>query len=379
MYLRLMCIGGGAVFLFFLFFLLSGSVQAAPETKESPTLELPETAPQAVLTSSVAAAFAEKHLRFGAPVFLRVYKQSSEVELWVQQGPRYALFKTYSICRWSGGLGPKMVQGDRQAPEGLYHITAPDLVVNRRWHRAMRLNYPNAFDVVNGRTGYGIYIHGKCRSVGCFAINDDNVEEVYEIVRAALSNGQVRIPVLSLPFRFSSINSLVNEPFVFGEFWRELRRADFLFNRDRLPPSASLCDGNYYFSGRRGDWRGRYVRLPRGCRPLEKPISPEEAAAFASRLKLLPLISVAPGLSPKEATEKAARSCNPRDLRCRLLRVALASNVICPKKYPRCRTSQAVFTKSFECPLKYPRCRWFVGPDPRKSRAVNAATKRVKR
>ncbi len=145
-------------------------------------------------TSSIAAVkqslleeeFAARGLKLGSPVFLRVYKQSSKMELWIAQGPRYVLFKTYRICRWSGGLGPKMYEGDRQSPEGLYHITSEDLIVNPRWHRAMNINFPNRFDVINGRGGSGILIHGKCGSVGCFAIQDNNVEEVYDAVRAAL-------------------------------------------------------------------------------------------------------------------------------------------------------------------------------------------------
>ena len=146
--------------------------------------------------SLLAAEFAAKNLKLGSPIFLRVYKQSSKMEVWVEKGPRYELFKTYRICRWSGGLGPKMYEGDRQSPEGLYHITAEDLIVNPRWHRAMNINYPNRFDVINGRGGSGILIHGKCGSVGCFAIHDNNVEEVYDAVRAALHKARSAFPCL---------------------------------------------------------------------------------------------------------------------------------------------------------------------------------------
>ena len=91
----------------------------------------------AVKEGLLAEELASKGLKLGSPIFLRVYKQSSKMELWIAQGPRYALFKTYRICRWSGALGPKMYEGDRQSPEGLYHITSEDLIVNPRWHRAM--------------------------------------------------------------------------------------------------------------------------------------------------------------------------------------------------------------------------------------------------
>jgi murein L,D-transpeptidase YafK len=305
------------------------------------------------------------------------------MEVWVAQGPRYVLFKTYRICRWSGGLGPKMFEGDRQSPEGLYHITAEDLIVNPRWHRAMNINYPNRFDVVNGRGGSGILIHGKCGSVGCFAIQDNNVEEVYDAVRAALQNGQVSIPVLALPFSFATYAPAVEDTLRLNEFWSDLRRADILFNRDRVPPTAWVCDGRYFFADRRGDSHRHAVHLP-GCKPLDKPITAEEAATLSEQSQSVLVASTArnkwlvagagaksllPGLNltedPKELVDKAATSCNPKQVQCRMLQTAVKSAAICPTKYARCRTAQATYTKSVECPLKYPRCRFFVGREPR--------------
>lgn len=318
---------------------------------------------------TLAAQFQEKGLTLGSAVFIRVYKQTSEMELWVQQGARYVHFKTYGICRWSGGLGPKMYEGDRQSPEGLYHITAADLIVNPRWDRAMNINYPNSYDVVNGRSGSGILIHGKCGSVGCFAIQDQNVEEVYGAVRAALNNGQAEIPVLALPFRFASVAPTVNDTLQLSEFWSDLRRADLLFERDRIPPTAWICDGRYYFADRRGDRHRHAVHLP-GCKPLSQPVTSGETAEVTQRTQSILAASAATQESPKEAVEKAAQSCSASDPKCRLLRVAVKSAVICPKKYARCRTAKAAYSKSAECPLKYPRCRWFVGRDPGRSKSV---------
>ena len=216
----------------------------------------------------LAKEFSEKGLKLGSPVFLRVYKQTSEMELWVQQGPRFELFKIYKICRWSGGLGPKFYEGDRQSPEGLYRITTSDLIVNQRWDRAMNINYPNNFDQVNGRGGSSILIHGGCGSIGCFAIQNQNVEEVYGAVRAALRNSQAYVPVLTLPFRFSALAPEKQDTLHMSEFWSDLRRADLLFERDKLPPTAWICDGRYYFADRRGDRRRHAVHLP-GCKPLD--------------------------------------------------------------------------------------------------------------
>jgi len=346
----------------------------------------------AVKEGLLTEEFAARGLKLGSPVFLRVYKQSSKMEVWVAQGPRYALFKTYRICRWSGGLGPKMFEGDRQSPEGLYHITAEDLIVNPRWHRAMNINYPNRFDVVNGRGGSGILIHGKCGSVGCFAIQDNNVEEVYEAVRAALQNGQVSIPVLALPFSFATYAPAVEDTLRLNEFWSDLRRADILFNRDRIPPTAWVCDGRYYFADRRGDSHRHAVHLP-GCKPLDKPITAEEAATLSERSQSVLVASTArnrwlvsgakpllPALNltedPKELVDKAANSCNPKQVQCRMLQTAVKSPAICPTKYARCRTAQATYTKSVECPLKYPRCRFFVGREPRIASRPNRVRQR---
>ena len=338
--------------------------------------------------------FAAKGLKLGSPIFLRVYKKTSKMELWVAQGPRYALFKTYRICRWSGGLGPKMYEGDRQSPEGLYHITAEDLIVNARWHRAMNINYPNRFDVVNGRGGSGILIHGKCGSVGCFAIEDANVEEVYTAVDAALRAGQASVPVLALPFSFAQHAPAVEDTLRLNEFWADLRRADLLFNRDHIPPSAWVCDGRYFFSDRRGDSHRHVVHLP-DCKALDKPITEEEAAMLSERSQsifaastkrnrwLVSTFGIKPLLpdwdlneDPKEQIEKTANSCDTSKPQCRMLQAALKSPTICPTKYPRCQTVQATYTKGVECPLKYPRCRFFVGKTPHVAAKGNRSKQR---
>ncbi len=336
--------------------------------------------------ADLAQAYQARGLKLGSPVFLRVYKQTSEMELWVQQGARYVLYKTYGICRWSGGLGPKFYEGDRQSPEGLYRITTSDLIVNQRWDRAMNINYPNTFDRVNGRSGSSILIHGGCGSIGCFAIQNQNVEEVYGAVRAALHNGQAYIPVLALPFRFSALAPAKEDTLNMNVFWGDLRRADLLFERDKLPPIAWICDGRYYFADRRGDRHRHAVHLP-GCKLLDRPANPRDAsntpsetnkpviaASMESPVKAESLIKVENPVkveSPVKAVEHEARSCNPGSLKCRLLHVALHSPVICPKKYARCRSAKAAYTKSVDCPLKYPRCRWFAG-QPRRSRSASA-------
>ncbi len=307
-----------------------------------------------VSATPLGEAFKARGLHLGAPVFLRIFKEQSAIELWVSRGARYVRFKTYPICQYSGVLGPKLLEGDRQAPEGLYYIRASDMIVNLRWHRAMDLNFPNAYDLANGRTGSGILIHGKCSSIGCFALTDGMVEELYEAVEAALNAGQARVPVLSLPFPMTGDNIAAHAGVEWLPFWRELKRAHDLFERDRLPPTALLCGTAYHFVDRRRRGAKREA-LPANCRPLSKPLPPTLVASAAS--KRPGIIPVVAGLSPREAAEQRARTCNPRELKCRLLKRAMASDVACPRKYARCRTAEAAITKSIDCPLKYPRCR----------------------
>ncbi|MDZ4791032.1 MAG: L,D-transpeptidase family protein [Hyphomicrobiales bacterium] len=298
----------------------------------------------AVAETAVQRRARERGFASGAPVFIRIFKESSSLEVWLEKRGRFVLFATYKICRWSGELGPKFEEGDRQSPEGIYDIRAEDLRVNARWHRAMGVNFPNAYDRTNARTGSGILIHGKCSSIGCFALTDPHVEEVYDLVDAALADGQQRVLVHIFPFALTTENLAAKLEHPSINFWRELRPAFAAFERDRLPPAATLCGEQYGFTTRR-HIRGRDRIASAKC-----PLLTEEIAVTAL---------IKPRRTPVAAlvTSDDAKSCDPKQLRCRLLRIAVASKAACPKKYARCRNPQTAAIKSVDCPLKYPRCR----------------------
>jgi hypothetical protein len=74
-------------------------------------------------------------VKLGVPVVVRIFKLESELELWVEKDGRFVRFATYPVCLWSGRLGPKLREGDRQAPEGFYTVAAEQLNPNSRWHR----------------------------------------------------------------------------------------------------------------------------------------------------------------------------------------------------------------------------------------------------
>ena len=139
----------------------------------------------------------------GDPVFVRIFKQEGQLELWLKKNGRYALYKTFPICKWSGRLGPKLKEADYQSPEGFYSVSAKQLNPHSNYYRAFNVGYPNAFDRQNGRTGGLVMVHGACKSVGCFAMTDRGIEEIYGFVEAALRAGQKEIPVHIFPFRMT--------------------------------------------------------------------------------------------------------------------------------------------------------------------------------
>lgn len=195
--------------------------------------------------SRLDARLADAGLAPGAPVFIRIFKQEFELELWMAKNGRYELFATYPICRWSGRLGPKLREGDRQAPEGFYTVDAAALNPNSRWHRSFNLGFPNAYDRSHGRSGTFLMVHGGCSSIGCYAMTDAVIDELWRLVTAALAAGQPRFPVHVYPFRMTSDNLALHAESPWAEFWRNLKAGYDAFEAMRLPPAISVCRGRY--------------------------------------------------------------------------------------------------------------------------------------
>jgi murein L,D-transpeptidase YafK len=191
------------------------------------------------------ARLAEKDVKLGDPVLVRIFKLESELELWMEKDERYVKFATYPICRFSGRLGPKLREGDNQAPEGFYTVAEDQLNPNSRWHRSFNLGYPNAFDRAHERTGSLIMVHGGCLSIGCFAITNAGVDEVWRLVMAALDKGQPRFAVQVFPFRMTEANLAARSKDRFADFWASLKKGYDLFETTHVPPIVSVCDGTY--------------------------------------------------------------------------------------------------------------------------------------
>ncbi len=188
----------------------------------------------------------------GAVVFIRIFKAESALELWLEKDGRFTLFETYPICAWSGALGPKTMEGDGQAPEGFYEVGRAQLKPDSAYHRAFNLGFPNAYDRANGRTGSFLMVHGACVSIGCYAMTDHFITEIYGLVAAALRGGQRSVPVHVFPFRMTHGAVTAHGADDWAPFWTNLKQGYDAFETAHVPPSVYACGKRYAFgeSGR---------------------------------------------------------------------------------------------------------------------------------
>jgi murein L,D-transpeptidase YafK len=259
---------------------LSGEASGQTPEAQAPAAAPEAAAPPATAEQQVAALAPEPTLKpappgsfdrtdqppprfnMGAPAYVRIFKKEGELELWLKVNNRYTLYRTFPICRWSGHLGPKLKEADYQSPEGFYAVSAKQLNPHSNYYRAFNVGYPNAFDKQNGRTGGLVMVHGACKSVGCFAMTDKGVEEIYGFVSAALSAGQREVPVHIFPFRLTEAElhkettsngwmSFVSQDAVAGKewasFWQNLKEGYDRFEATHEPPTVYACGDHYAF------------------------------------------------------------------------------------------------------------------------------------
>lgn len=198
----------------------------------------------------LSAQLAEKNLALGAPVFLRIFKQSRELELWIESAPagKFQLFKTYKIAAMSGELGPKLAEGDKQAPEGFYSVGKSRMNPQSRFHLAFNIGYPNSYDRAHSRTGSAIMVHGNQVSIGCYAMTDYFIEEIYTLCDAALDNGQAYFRVHSFPFRLTEENLAAHKDHQWHSFWKNQLKAGYdHFEQNHRPPNVEVVNKRYTF------------------------------------------------------------------------------------------------------------------------------------
>jgi murein L,D-transpeptidase YafK len=184
-----------------------------------------------------------------APILIRLYKEDSTLEVWKRdRSGRFALLKSYPICRFSGTLGPKQTEGDHQAPEGFYEITPGQLNPFSREYLAFNIGFPNAFDRSLGRTGSFLMVHGGCKSVGCYAMTDEQMDEIYGLAYEAFQNGQERIQLEAFPFRMTVQNLARHAEDPNAHFWSMLKQGSDAFLATKAPPAVAACGQQYVFN-----------------------------------------------------------------------------------------------------------------------------------
>ena len=218
----------------------------------------------------------KKGMNQHAPIFVRIFKEESELEIWKQRKDgRFYHFKTYPICTWSGNLGPKYKQGDKQAPEGFYTVNRHRMNPNSKYHLSFNLGYPNAFDRAHRRTGDFLMVHGKCTSAGCYAMTDGLIEEIYALARESFIGGQQSFEVHAFPFRMTASNMQRHTKSKHYRFWQTLKEGYDYFELTRKTPSIAVCNRRYHVNVA---WKGRRPRAneacPRFTRPAVEPFWP---------------------------------------------------------------------------------------------------------
>lgn len=191
----------------------------------------------------------QKGMTKQAPILFRAFKKEAELEIWkMKSDGHYALLKTYPMCRWSGQLGPKKREGDRQVPEGFYAITPAAMNPNSQFYLSFNVGYPNAYDRAHGRTGSMIMVHGACSSRGCFSMTDEQISEIYALTREAFGGGQQAIQMQSLPFRMNPENLAKHRFDPNMPFWKMIKEGSDHFEVTHQEPKVAVCSRRYVFN-----------------------------------------------------------------------------------------------------------------------------------
>lgn len=178
-------------------------------------------------------------------VYLRAFKEEKVLELWAaKKGGSFVLVKSYPVCAASGELGPKRREGDLQVPEGLYEV--PEFNPGSNFHLSMKVSYPNASDRVRSdakKPGGLIYLHGNCASIGCIAIEDAPIEEVYLTAFDAKSR-PIRIDIF--PAKLTAEWLAAHESNENAALWKELAPAYSAFEASKEPARFSVEPNGRY-------------------------------------------------------------------------------------------------------------------------------------
>jgi len=272
-----------------------------------------------------------------APIALRLYKTESILEVWkADRDGKYGLLRSYPICKFSGTLGPKIREGDRQAPEGFYEITPTQLNPRSREYLAFNIGFPNAFDRSLGRTGSVVMVHGGCHSIGCYAMTNQSIDEIYALISEAFEGGQDKVQLEAFPFRMTAQNLAAhteNNPN--AAFWAMLKTGSDAFLEERKPPIVAVCGHRYVFNPGAADaGLDPNAPCPPGIAPgllADEPEPPQSTLAAASAADHAPVrhravIAHKRIIAAAPTRKRAQFSENARAKQWQRVRIAAADN-----------------------------------------------------
>jgi len=232
------------------------------------------------IPASTVALMSSKGVDQKSAILIRTFKKEAEFEVWKQKPDgTYTYLKTFPMCRWSGQLGPKLREGDRQVPEGFYTITPGQMNPNSAYYLSFNVGYPNAYDQAYGRSGGSIMVHGVCSSAGCYSMTDAQIAEIYALAREAFSGGQRAIQMQSFPFHMTADNLAKHRLDHNMPFWRNLKEGSDHFEVSKREPQVGVCAKRYVFDARATD--GSRLEAANACPPLK--VDEDIAAAAAQK------------------------------------------------------------------------------------------------
>jgi murein L,D-transpeptidase YafK len=203
---------------------------------------------QRPVSSDIKRKMTDLNMSSTSPIMIRIFKEENTLEVWKEKrNGRFALLEEFEICKWSGKLGPKFKEGDRQAPEGFYEITPGLMNPNSSYHLSFNLGYPNTYDRSHGRTGSNLMVHGACSSRGCYAMTDAQVQDIYALARDSFKGGQRSFQVQAYPFHMTPENMAKHHDSEHMDFWRMLKTGYDHFELTQVPPKVSVCERKYVF------------------------------------------------------------------------------------------------------------------------------------
>lgn len=231
--------------------LMATALAGCNDTIDTATIDLSKVKnkTEQPLPDRLVAEMQKRNMPRNSPIMIRVFKEEGKMEIWKARADnRFEKITDYDICAWSGKLGPKVKEGDRQAPEGFYNLTPAHLNPNSKYYLAINTGFPNRYDAANGRNGSNLMIHGACSSSGCYSMTDAQILEIYAFARDAFKGGQSTVQLQAFPFRMTAENMARHRTSENYDFWKMLKVGYDNFEVTKRPPEVAVCGKKYVFN-----------------------------------------------------------------------------------------------------------------------------------